>query len=207
LRHIRLAWLLICFLLVSCKQASLFAQAPDAVPLEHAPLFYPPIARLTKIAGDVEVGYRIANDGHTVDVAATSGPDMLRDAAIQQVKSWRFQQRDKAVRQLVTFRFRLNDPDSEGNTESKSNTEVHLEAGIAEVVAIAGSEFRREGCPLLPERVPPVGQSQQDLLKQAGLFYEWKLPETCFGIHLETGTLQIGQKLRRRRFRAKQLAL
>ena len=52
---------------------------------------YPPIARLAQIQGEVKVEFVLNLDGEPVSVIAVSGHPMLRAAAEQNVKTWRFE--------------------------------------------------------------------------------------------------------------------
>lgn len=50
---------------------------------------YPPIARAAHIGGSVILLARFAQDGTVANATVISGPPMLRDSALEFVKSWR----------------------------------------------------------------------------------------------------------------------
>jgi len=52
---------------------------------------YPPIARLAKIQGEVKVNFTLNSKGEIVSATAVSGHPMLKGAAEENVKTWRFE--------------------------------------------------------------------------------------------------------------------
>jgi TonB family protein len=75
------------FLLLS---ASSFAADPEPY-LKLAPMpFYPALARAVRIEGKVSLRFTVDEQGETSEVEATSGHIMLRQAAIDNVKNWKF---------------------------------------------------------------------------------------------------------------------
>ena len=51
---------------------------------------YPNIARLAGVQGDVKLHAIIAKDGTIQSLVVTSGPEMLREAALKAVEQWRY---------------------------------------------------------------------------------------------------------------------
>ncbi len=51
---------------------------------------YPPIARTARVAGTVVIGATITKTGTVENLHVVSGPPMLRQAALEAVKSWRY---------------------------------------------------------------------------------------------------------------------
>jgi TonB family protein len=51
---------------------------------------YPPAAKEAKVAGSVQVKISISETGDVVEATAVSGPPMLRDAAVEAAKQWKF---------------------------------------------------------------------------------------------------------------------
>ncbi|ADW69612.1 TonB family protein [Granulicella tundricola MP5ACTX9] len=127
-------------------------------------MFYPPIARVAKISGDVEITYRIDSAGQITDVNSVSDPEILRKAAVDQVKSWRFKSDGGVGQRAVVFHFKLTAPDLE-DTSGNSTTHVLTTGGEVEVSSGAGSDVSREGCPLPPQRVPTNGQTPRDFVE------------------------------------------
>lgn len=62
---------------------------------------YPPLARRSKITGTVEVEVEVDEQGKVVKAAALSGPSLLRAAAEDALRRWRFK---PAVRNGVNVR-------------------------------------------------------------------------------------------------------
>jgi periplasmic protein TonB len=74
---------------------------------------YPVIARQARIQGSVQVQVDISEDGVVTNATLLSGHPLLRDAALQAAKQWRFiptELNGKRVRAigLLTFNFTLN---------------------------------------------------------------------------------------------------
>jgi protein TonB len=58
--------------------------------IQSTPPVYPPLARTAHVAGTVEVHATIATNGMIKDARAVSGPAMLRQAAVDAVRNWRY---------------------------------------------------------------------------------------------------------------------
>jgi TonB family protein len=58
--------------------------------IQSTPPVYPPLARTAHVAGTVEVHATIATNGTIKDLRAVSGPAMLRQAAVDAVRNWRY---------------------------------------------------------------------------------------------------------------------
>ena len=88
--------------------ASVLASSQAQPVLTAASLpFYPPVARLSRVEGKVVVSMTITPDGRVEDVEAVSGPRILSDSAVENVKSWKFQAPGTAMRREVTFVYRI----------------------------------------------------------------------------------------------------
>jgi len=73
--------------------------------LQHAAPAYPPLARQTRISGDVRL--KITTDGEAVrDVEVESGHPLLKQAATDNVKTWKFEPHQPGTFE-VTFRYKL----------------------------------------------------------------------------------------------------
>lgn len=87
--------------------------APDALPkvVEHAQPVYPPLARQTRIQGDVRV--KLTTDGESVtNVEAVAGHPLLRKAAEDNARTWKVAPH-KPSSFVVTFRYKLASDDVE----------------------------------------------------------------------------------------------
>jgi TonB family protein len=73
---------------------------------------YPPEAKEAGVSGKVEVEVTISEEGRVIEAIAISGPELLREAAVQAAKEWVFKP-TKAdgvpvkVRGILTFNFEL----------------------------------------------------------------------------------------------------
>src|ERR1700693_3091853 len=79
-------------------------------------LVYPPTARLAHVAGDVHLVIKIDSEGRVESVNTASGNSMLRLAAEQNVKTWRFQS-DRTEEMKITYHFKI-----EGTQTDDSST-------------------------------------------------------------------------------------
>ena len=58
--------------------------------IKKIPPVYPALARAQKISGKVEVEAEINDNGDVFRAKAVSGPDMLRPAAEEALRKWKF---------------------------------------------------------------------------------------------------------------------
>lgn len=101
--------------------------SPDALPkvVQHSQPIYPPLARQTRIQGDVLL--KIVADGESVrDAVAETGHPLLRTAAEDNAKTWKFAPHTAGTFH-VTFRFKLVD--------DNVNVEFLESPAIVEIVA------------------------------------------------------------------------
>jgi TonB family protein len=92
--------------------------------LEQQEPLYPPIAKAARVQGDVGITLVIDIDGHVVSEEIMSGPPMLRQAALDAVKKWRFKpfQVDgatTAVTTTLTIPFHLDTQESNPTAEQE----------------------------------------------------------------------------------------
>jgi Gram-negative bacterial TonB protein C-terminal len=97
--------------LLLCLPVGYSARPQTSSPLpqvvQHADPTYPPLARQTRISGDVHV--EITTDGESViSAAAIDGHPLLRPSAEDNVRTWKFA-RHKPSTFSVTFRYKLDD--------------------------------------------------------------------------------------------------
>jgi TonB family protein len=67
---------------------------------------YPALARQAKTEGKVEVQVQTGPDGKVISAVAVSGPGILRQAAAENAKTWRFAPRRSEV--TVVYEFRID---------------------------------------------------------------------------------------------------
>lgn len=84
-----------------------------------------PIAIAANVQDDGIVSFRQTLDGSTVDVTPISGPAMLPDVAVENVKAWHFAPpAEPAVQNYkAVFHFQLNPPDG-GFDDNQPTTKV-----------------------------------------------------------------------------------
>ena len=69
---------------------SLFAADPEPHFKSAAMPFYPPLARQARVEGQVSLRFTVDEKGATVDIEVMSGHKLLREAAIENLQSWKF---------------------------------------------------------------------------------------------------------------------
>jgi TonB family protein len=96
---------------VSCAFAFCIAMAAQSEPTLVAVSMpaYPPLARQARIAGDVKLTFVLSgNAGEPTNVEVISGHPMLKDAAIDNVKTWKFNNSYACGTYQTTFRYRFS---------------------------------------------------------------------------------------------------
>jgi TonB family protein len=96
---------------VACFLAFCIAMAAQSEPTLVAVNMptYPPLARQARIAGVVKLTFVLSgNAGEPTNVAVISGHPMLKDAAIENVKTWKFTNSYAEGTYQTTFRYRFS---------------------------------------------------------------------------------------------------
>lgn len=75
---------------VHAVQRPIVSSAMDAMLINKVVPEYPQIARLAGVQGEVKLHAIIARDGTIQSLSVTSGPEMLREAALRAVTQWRY---------------------------------------------------------------------------------------------------------------------
>jgi TonB family protein len=141
-------------------------QAQTAIPDVLPELKYPPIAKIARVQGDVVVSFRQTPEGGTADVRPVSGPPMLQDIAVENVKAWHFAATTMAAGQVhnVTFHFQL-DPPADGY-DNQPTTKVDLDGvGGIRVLSIFTAGLERSECPSAIDRVLPSAVVSGDFVE------------------------------------------
>ena len=91
----------------------------DAVIVKLAPIAYPPLARVTRISGDVELHIEVNSDGMAATAVAISGHPLLVSIALDNAKQSRFEcsncaEEARSYRLIYTFQL---------NSENKTNSD------------------------------------------------------------------------------------
>jgi protein TonB len=73
---------------------------------------YPSVAKDSRVQGDVVIETEIDKSGNVVHMKVTSGPPMLRQAALDAVRRWKYEPstldgQPHSIEMLVTVKFRL----------------------------------------------------------------------------------------------------
>jgi len=98
----------LCFLAFALASA-----VPAPQPSQNSPVLgadipsYPPLARGTYIQGKVEIQIQMGSDGKVISATSRSGHPLLLQAALDNVKTWRFAPRQGE--QIVVYEFRIDD--------------------------------------------------------------------------------------------------
>lgn len=119
---------------------------------------YPPIARLAKIQGEVKVDFTLNSNGEVVGATAASGHPMLKAAAEENVKTWRFQlpknlyRTDWKYSTVFNFKILNDDQPYENPKLTVSLDSFHC----VEVVTNPPSTKYAHDCPTPDETTPPT---------------------------------------------------
>ncbi|HET8715818.1 MAG TPA: energy transducer TonB [Holophagaceae bacterium] len=108
--RLRFAWMAP-LVLVGCSnpEGSALLEGPPMRSISPAPV-YPPMARMARISGELQVQGTLGPGGQVLTCQARSGPPMLRPAAEAWVRQWAFQSpTEKETGFLVKVRFRMAD--------------------------------------------------------------------------------------------------
>ena len=77
--------------LVAALRHDLFPEASDPRLVEFVPLSYPPLARQIRLSGDVRVRVSVNDDGSVSEATPINGHPLLRQAALDAIRNWRFE--------------------------------------------------------------------------------------------------------------------
>jgi TonB family protein len=130
MRHART--ILMLSVLLASVPSAMAKESPEVLPkvVQHTEPIYPPLARQTRIQGEVRL--RITTDGESVrDAEAETGHPLLRKAAEDNVRTWKFVAHTPGTFH-VTFRYKL----SSGNVDVEfleSPAIVEIEASPPEL--------------------------------------------------------------------------
>jgi TonB family protein len=128
---------------------------------------YPPLARQTRTQGEVEVEFALNPDGEPMSVAAVSGHPLLKSAAENNVKSWRFRFPKGLYRSEWKYRSIFNfkiSADEDAYDEPKL-TVVMDSFEYVEVITNPPSLKSAHDCPSKKQAEPPTFRSDSDFVK------------------------------------------
>jgi TonB family protein len=153
------------------------AQNPKELRLKFAALpVYPAIARAARIQDDVDVQFVVNASGETESVTAISGHPLLRAAAVDNVKTWRFvvPSSDSSTewKYTTTFKFKFSDDDRPYQTNKLTVTIDSESYRFVEVVASSPSSKIAHDCPPFDQTQPPssIGDGDSVELSRSGCF-------------------------------------
>lgn len=94
---------------VTC--AGVLAQADNPEIVSANIPYYPPLARQARVFGEVKIAFTLPpNSGEPADVEVISGHPMLKSAALENVKTWRFRNAYAGERKYeTTFSYILSE--------------------------------------------------------------------------------------------------
>ena len=90
----------------------LLAQRPEQITVAHLEsVSYPGPARVVNIQGSVEVDIKISSTGQVLAASAISGHQLLRPAAEQNARRWKFSPSSESERETrIRYEFVLEEP-------------------------------------------------------------------------------------------------
>jgi TonB family protein len=143
--------------------SALAQQMPDPQLYAAALPTYPPLARAARIQGEVKIDFVLSQSGEPVSVTVISGHPMLRGAAEENVKTWKFHLPKDLFRTewkyQTTFRFKLSDDnDTYDDLDASGNPKLTVVLDSFRYIEVItkppSNKYARE-CPLPNEiRVP-----------------------------------------------------
>ena len=75
---------------VPSKPVAISSGVAAGMLIQKTPTLYPPIAKSARVSGTVELHATISKNGTIKDLQVLSGPAMLRQAAVDAVRNWRY---------------------------------------------------------------------------------------------------------------------
>jgi TonB family protein len=128
---------------------------------------YPAIARLARVQGEVKVEFVLNASGEPISVTALSGDPMLKAAAEENVKTWRFQLPKDLFRTeskyTTTFNFKISNEDQP--YENPKLTIVVDSYRYVEVVTTPPSNKYAHDCPSPDQILPPESINEGDSIE------------------------------------------
>jgi len=106
-KRVQVAAIVVALLLVLSEESPL-AQSLDAVSLKLP--FYPPIALAARVEGEVHLRTTLLDDGTPGDIKVLEGPQMLRQAAVDNAKGSKFRLAEGSDAEGfydLTYRFKM----------------------------------------------------------------------------------------------------
>jgi TonB family protein len=83
-------------------------------------LHYPALARQTRVAGEVKISAMVGETGNVILPSASSGHPLLSEAALTNIRKWKFQPTPHSFTIEVTYEFVLMGPDEVSPNEQVS---------------------------------------------------------------------------------------
>jgi TonB family protein len=124
---------LLCFVVFFCL--TMAAQTEPALVTVSMPK-YPPLARHARVEGVVKLTFTLsANAGEPTNIEVVSGHPMLKGVAIDNVRTWKFENLYAVERKYeTTFRYRLSDHPTSATVTFESFHEVDLVADVPQTI-------------------------------------------------------------------------
>ena len=135
-----LASLVVALAAVAAVAAAQAASQAGVVPVQLPRAMYPAIARSARVTGEVEVALDIQPDGTIASAIATSGPELLRGAALDAARRATFtcrECRDGLQPYSIVFEFRFSDVFFKPVTEDQQPAPVHLSPSQSRITILA----------------------------------------------------------------------
>ena len=154
-------------LVVICLLVALStAQEADPILLSSKSTGYPPLARQARIQGEVNLEFTLNERGEVASVTVVSGHPMLAGAAMNDVKSWRFElpkgQFQSDRRYQTRFTYRLATEEENGAAKATVDSPHSFRNIEVTVTAPSLDDGYAEGCPKKGEAPAIPAQAQDD---------------------------------------------
>jgi|SRR5215467_5952120 len=130
---------------LSCSAVQTFGQDPSSqgkvILYKLSPPTYPQIARIVRVAGDVEIALRIRQDSSVESAAVVSGPPLLQAAALDSARQSQFEckQCGQPLTYTLTYHFDLapRDPPKNCNEPEPAPPPAQVDTSKHEVIVSA----------------------------------------------------------------------
>ena len=154
-------------LLLAASLAALGQALPDPVLVSAGSPRYPPIGRLARVQGEVKVDFTLNSNGEVVSSTAVSGHPLLRAAAEDNVKTWKFDLPKNLFRTdwkySTVFHFRISNDD-----QPYENPKLMVTVDSFHYIEIATnppSTKSAQDCPTPNEIKPPTSLQSGDFVE------------------------------------------
>jgi TonB family protein len=153
-------------LVLACSLLSAQSAPPEPILKSAGQPQYPALARVAHIEGEVRLEFVLNQSGEPSSVTVISGHPMLAPAAVETVKSWKFEFPENAFQEgrkyETTFVYKQVKKEIERENQPQFNVAVNTFHRVEITATWAGAQASK--CPA-PETQPPASTGAQDFVE------------------------------------------